>query len=71
MYRISYRFLVPGWSAKPLVSTHDRIMGTHRAGEEGQVVFDRLLRQAPVLGESVLATAIAQQLAEFGHLSLD
>ena len=40
------------------------------AGEEGQVVFDRLLRQAPVLGESVLATAIAQQLAEFGHLSL-
>ena len=30
MYRISYRFLVPGWSAKPLVSAHDRIMGTHR-----------------------------------------
>ena len=29
MYRISYRFLVPGWSAKPLVSAHDRIMGTH------------------------------------------
>ena len=23
-----YRFLVPGWSAKPLVSAHDRIMGT-------------------------------------------
>ena len=31
-YRISYRFLVPGWSAKPLVSAHDRIMGTHRLG---------------------------------------
>ena len=31
MYRISYRFLVPGWSAKPLVSAHDRIMGTHTA----------------------------------------
>ena len=30
MYRIMYRFLVPGWSAKPLVSAHDRIMGTHR-----------------------------------------
>ena len=30
MSRISYRFLVPGWSAKPLVSAHDRIMGTHR-----------------------------------------
>ena len=30
MYRILYRFLVPGWSAKPLVSAHDRIMGTHR-----------------------------------------
>ena len=29
MYRISYRFLGPGWSAKPLVSAHDRIMGTH------------------------------------------
>ena len=29
MSRISYRFLVPGWSAKPLVSAHDRIMGTH------------------------------------------
>ena len=29
MYRILYRFLVPGWSAKPLVSAHDRIMGTH------------------------------------------
>ena len=29
MYRISYRFLVPGWSEKPLVSAHDRIMGTH------------------------------------------
>ena len=25
-----YRFLVPGWSAKPLVSAHDRIMGTHK-----------------------------------------
>ena len=25
-----YRFLVPGWSAKPLVSAYDRIMGTHR-----------------------------------------
>ena len=32
MYRISYRFLVPAWSAKPLVSAHDRIMGTHRVG---------------------------------------
>ena len=31
MYRISYRFLVPGWSAKPLVSAHDRIVGTHTA----------------------------------------
>ena len=31
MYRISYRFLGPGWSAKPLVSAHDRIMGTHRS----------------------------------------
>ena len=30
MYRISYRFLFPGWSAKPLVSAHDRIMGTDR-----------------------------------------
>ena len=30
MYRIMYRLLVPGWSAKPLVSAHDRIMGTHR-----------------------------------------
>ena len=29
MYRISYRILVPGWSEKPLVSAHDRIMGTH------------------------------------------
>ena len=27
--RIMYRFLVPGWSAKPLVSAYDRIMGTH------------------------------------------
>ena len=30
VYRILYGFLVPGWSAKPLVSAHDRIMGTHR-----------------------------------------
>ena len=30
MSRISYRFLVPGSSAKLLVSAHDRIMGTHR-----------------------------------------
>ena len=29
VYRILYRFLVSGWSAKPLVSAHDRIMGTH------------------------------------------
>ena len=29
MYRIMYRFLVPGWSAKPLVSAYDRILGTH------------------------------------------
>ena len=36
MYRISYRFLVPGWSAKPLVSAHDRIMGTHRQRVEAQ-----------------------------------
>ena len=34
MYRISYRFLVPGWSAKPLVSAHDRIMGTHTQRDE-------------------------------------
>ena len=34
MYRIMYRFLVPGWSAKPLVSAHDRIMGTHRMERE-------------------------------------
>ena len=34
MYRISYRFFVPGWSAKPLVSAHDRIMGTHRVPVE-------------------------------------
>ena len=33
MSRISYRFLVPGCSAKPLVSAHDRIMGTHRLTE--------------------------------------
>ena len=33
MYRIMYRFLVPGWSAKPLVSAHDRIMGTHTRSE--------------------------------------
>ena len=32
VYRILYRFLVPGWSAKPLVSAHDRIMGTHTGG---------------------------------------
>ena len=30
VYRVLYRFLVPGGSAKPLVSAHDRIMGTHR-----------------------------------------
>ena len=44
VYRISYRFLVPGWSAKPLVSAHDRIMGTHRVTPEEQVyglVMDR------------------------------
>ena len=40
------------------------------ADEDGQVVFDRLLGQAPVLGESVLATEIAQHLAEFGRLWL-
>ena len=32
MYQISYRFLVPERSAKPLVSAHDRIMGTHTSG---------------------------------------
>ena len=32
MSRISYRFLAPGWSAKPLVSAHDRIVGTHTLG---------------------------------------
>ena len=37
MYRISYRFLGPGWSAKPLVSAHDRIMGTHTAESEPAV----------------------------------
>ena len=30
MSQISYRFLVPERSAKPQVSAHDRIMGTHR-----------------------------------------
>ena len=39
MYRISHRFLVPGWSAKPLVSAHDRIMGTHRLA-----ILDELVR---------------------------
>ena len=38
MYRILYRFLVPGWSAKPLVSAHDRIMGTHRLTAARQVL---------------------------------
>ena len=38
MYPISYRFLVPGWSAKPLVSAHDRIMGTHRDPAAGRGV---------------------------------
>ena len=37
MYRIMYRFLVPGWSAKPLVSAHDRIMGVG-AGNSAVVV---------------------------------
>ena len=37
MSRISYRFLVPGWSAKPLVSAHDRIMGTHRLALFGPI----------------------------------
>ena len=34
MYRFSYRFLVPGWSTKPLVSAHDRIMGTHTSAAQ-------------------------------------
>ena len=42
MYRISYGFLVPGWSAKPLVSAHDRIMGTHTASRfEGEPTSQR------------------------------
>ena len=35
-----YRFLVPGWSAKPLVSAHDRIMGTHREAADLPIVID-------------------------------
>ena len=34
MYRISYRFPVPGWSAKPLVSAHDRNCGHPHASSE-------------------------------------
>ena len=45
MYRISYRFLVPGWSAKPLVSAHDRIMGTHR-------VLPEVRRRTRPMGDS-------------------
>ena len=40
MYRISYRFLVPGWSAKPLVSAHYQIMGTHRLDTKVILKFD-------------------------------
>ena len=46
MYRILYRFLVPGWSAKPLVSAHDRIKGSHsaqqnpHAGQRGRLTVD-------------------------------
>ena len=44
MSRISYRSLVPGWSAKPLVSARDRIMGTHRIGESLQLLVRIRLR---------------------------
>ena len=47
-----YRLLVPGWSAKPLVSAHDRIMGTHRLAAWGRRRRGLLLVAvlAPVLG---------------------
>ena len=60
MYRISYRFLGPGWSAKPLVSAHDRIMGTHsltRWALRCRVVhwrFQALVDAYPKLGASTV-----------------
>ena len=52
MSRISYRFLVPGWSAKPLVSAHDRILGTHTPHTNGVIErwfealkYERLYRE--------------------------
>ena len=47
MSRISYRFLVPGWSARPLVSAYDRIMGTHKLEAENEEL-KAALGEAPV-----------------------
>ena len=45
MHRISYRFLVPGWSAKPLVSAHDRLMGTHTSKNRQAQLPHTILRR--------------------------
>ena len=53
MYRILYRFLVPGWSAKPLVSARDRIMGTHRARMQVELLNRRRWRTRLELSNAI------------------
>ena len=62
MYRISYRFLVPGWSEKPLVSAHDRIMGTHRVTETGWTQYEHALLAAA--GQGLTRGLFADEVCE-------
>ena len=70
MSRISYRFLVPGCSAKPLVSAHDRIMGTHSLAIGGRLLGGLLASCCwglGGLGRAVQAGLIVAVAAEEAH----
>ena len=57
MYRILYRLLVPGWSAKPLISAHERIMGTHTVLRASEVHHSTLRAGAPTREPVVLTVS--------------
>ena len=55
-----YRFLVPGWSAKPLVSAHDRIMGTHTEFVMAQLEDPERLAMLPDATTRALVTVLME-----------
>ena len=61
-----YRFLVPGWSAKPVVSAYDRIMGAHTISTPSSSWLSRSTSSAQPGSQGPSSTSPAPQSATAG-----